>query len=159
MEYKDFEDMNEFSEYGSGDSCYVVYSAMVFNVTETLDEMDNISRDDCGRDVTNKFNPEQGEAFHDLNVDNYVGVVLSEIPRLDEDPADRDQEVEERETEEVETTEEVVENNGAEGAWFDTSSMFFPGILALIVVLFVALFFARKKGNKLQESQKKEDKK
>ena len=158
MEYKDFEDMNEFSEYGSGDSCYVVYSAMVFNVTETLEEMDNLGRGDCGKDVTNKFNPEQGEAFHDLNVDNYVGVVLSEIPRLDEDPADRAQEGEEQRTENAET-EEVVEANGAQGAWFDTSSVFFPGILALIAVLFIALFFARKKSNETQEYKKEETKK
>ncbi len=134
MEYRDFDSFEDLAEYNSRDLCYVAYQSMVFNVTDTLEEMDNVDVKDCGRNITGKFTPEEGEAFHDLNIDNYVGFVHSEVELLDDPEYNPfDVEYEEVILEQTQEDVDIVENGDSD---IGAGSMI---LLALVFIVILAI--------------------
>jgi predicted heme/steroid binding protein len=159
MENTDFETLADLAEYDSADSCYVAYDTMVFDVTSTLNEMEDVSVDDCGTDLTPKLTQEQGDVFYNLNIDNYVGSVLSQLPTEDDMPVDdmfeddvsgEDEaqiQIQEFETQEAETMVPVSDTSG-----YDPMTLGILGILLVAMIILIAVLISSiKKGKKKEE--------
>lgn len=148
MEYKVFESLEELAEHNSEDSCYVAYEGMLFDLTEDLDEIDSITVDDCGNDLTPKLTAEQGDNFYHSNIDNYVGefFVEPEEETLGEEPV--------FETEQVEEVTPVisdVDSSDLSLAQIGVLSFFLVAIIVVVTLLVLSL---RKGGGKSKQKGK-----
>ena len=136
MEYKVFESLEELAEHNSEDSCYVAYDGMLFDLTENLDEIDSITVDDCGNDLTPKLSAEQGENFYHSNIDNYIGAffVESKEETLDNEPVFETEQVEE-----VAPAISDVDSSDLSSTQIGVLSFFLVAIIVVVTLLVLSL--------------------
>jgi predicted heme/steroid binding protein len=152
MEYTNFETLADLAEYNSVDSCYVAYDTMVFDITSTLNEMEDVSVEDCGTDLTPKLTQDEGDVFYNLNLDNLVGTVLSQLPTgdgfVDDTVGDEEVQIQqEQETQEAETMVPVSDTSD-----YDPMTLGILGILFVAIVVVVAVLISSMRKGKEDKS-------
>ncbi len=74
-EYKWFESLDEISQHNTEDSCHITYDKMVFDVTESLDDLGEVvTVEDCGKEVF--FTEEEWYETYDAIIEGYLGEIL-----------------------------------------------------------------------------------
>ena len=145
MEYKWFDSLDEVSEHNNEESCYVVYDSMVFDVTDTLGDLDFVSIEDCGNEIM--LSEQEWVGFYDVNIGGYLGAILP----------DDAWETEDAEVSEIVDPFLMEEGQGVFASesmqeepspLVETETVVMVGVGLLIVVVVAIIFFSLKKRSK-----------
>ncbi len=79
---KRFNSLDQIAQHNDESSCYVVYQAMVFDITETLEDMSYVSKRDCGKDITEKLSQDEEHLFFGANAERNIGLLINREPPI-----------------------------------------------------------------------------
>jgi hypothetical protein len=164
---QEFRSINDISGHNNTEDCYVAFQDMVFDITSTLNEMDFLKADSCGKDITRTLGIDNEMLFLDINQPNLLGVIVGggDEPVVENADAEIEENVVDEENVIILNGDDVREETTQGGVVdLDTSNAVSPesvlmvgGILIAIIVLLAALtyFLKHKKGKAKKVEVKK----
>lgn len=140
-EYKWFESLDEILEHDNEESCYVAYEGMVFDVTETLGDLEMISLEDCGGEIL--LSEDEWVAAYEKMVSGYLGGIRTEFD-FEEDVVLEDGELSFVENQ----PSEIVEVEEVEEPFLQAETVAMLGVGLLIIIVVGAILFTSMKKEK-----------
>ncbi len=140
-EYKWFESLDEILEHDNEESCYVAYEGMVFDVTETLGDLEMISLEDCGGEIL--LSEDEWVAAYEKMVSGYLGAIRTEFD-FEEDVVLEDGELSFVENQ----PSEIVEVEEVDEPFLQAETVVMLGVGLLIIIVVGAILFTSMKKEK-----------